>query len=113
MNAITDEDIRAFANLRTIRNKVTHKMLDAIAEGGNTYLTQLMELHKLFCKIERWWISEVEVPIVGEISQGNKTVEDEVMSGNMIILNAIIDILANDSNANYKEVCEAIGVPIK
>ena len=35
------------------------------------------------------------------------------MSGNMIILNAMIDILANDSNANYKEVCEAIGVPVK
>ncbi len=113
MKAITDEDIQMFAHLRTIRNKVTHKMLDAIAEGGRKYLTQLMELHKLFCKIERWWISEIEVPVVGDIPQEKELVENEVMSGNMIILNAIIDILANDSNANYKEVCEAIGVPIK
>ena len=53
-----------------------------------------------------WGIGE-EIPSDREIK------EEDVMSGNMIILNSMIDILANDSNANYKEVCEAIGVPVK
>ena len=113
MKAIDNEDIQVFAKLRTTRNEVTHKMLQVIADAGSTYLMQLMELYKLFCKVERWWILEIEVPIGGEIPPDHEIKEDEVMSGNMIILNAMIDILANDSNANYKEVCEAIGVPVK
>ena len=112
MKAIDDEDIQVFAKLRTTRNEVTHKMLQVIADGGSKYLMQLMELYKLFCKVERWWILEIEVPIGGEIPPDHEIKEDEVMSGNMIILNAMIDILANDSNANYKEVCEAIGAPV-
>lgn len=113
MKAIDDEDIQAFANLRTTRNEVTHKMLQAIADGGGKYLMQLMELYKLFCKIERWWILEIEIPIGEEFPSDCEIKEEDVMSGNMIILNAMIDILANDSNANYKEVCEAIGIPVK
>ena len=113
MKAIDDEDIQVFANLRTTRNEVTHKMLQAIADGGGKYLMQLMELYKLFCKIERWWILEIEIPIGEEFPSDCEIKEEDVMSGNMIILNAMIDILANDSNANYKEVCEAIGVPVK
>ena len=113
MKAIDNEDIQVFAKLRTTRNEVTHKMLQVIADAGSTYLMQLMELYKLCCKVERWWILEIEVPIGGEIPPDHEIKEDEVMSGNMIILNAMIDILANDSNANYKEVCEAIGVPVK
>lgn len=113
MEAITDNDIQLFANLRITRNEVTHRMLNAIAESGSRYLIQLMELYKLFCKIERWWILEIEVPIGGEIPPDQEIKEEDVMSGNMIILNAIIDILSNESNANFKEVCEAIGVPVK
>ena len=92
---------------------MTHQMLHAIAEGGERYLIQLMELYKLFCKIERWWILEMEIPLGDEIPPDKEIKEEDVMSGNMIILNVMIDILANDSNANYKEVCEAIGVPVK
>ena len=111
--AIDDDDMQMFANLRTTRNELTHKMMQAIADGGSKYMMQLMELYMLFCKIERWWILEMEVPIGGEIPPDCEIKEEDVMSGNMIVLNAMIDILANDSNANYKEVCEAIGVPVK
>lgn len=113
MDAIDDDDIQVFTNLRTTRNEVTHQMLHAIAEEGERYLIQLMELYKLFCKIERWWILEMEIPLGDEIPPDKEIKEEDVMSGNMIILNAMIDILANDSNANYKEVCKAIGVPVK
>lgn len=113
MKAIEDNDIKVFANLRTMRNEVTHQMLKAIADGGSKLMVQLMELYKLFCKIERWWILEVEVSIGDDFPPDKEILEDKVMSGNMIILNAIIDILANDSNANYKEVCEVIGVLVK
>ena len=31
----------------------------------------------------------------------------------MVVLNAILDILVNNSNAKYKDICDAIGVPVR
>ena len=31
----------------------------------------------------------------------------------MVVLNAILDILANNFNAKYKDICDAIGVPVR
>jgi hypothetical protein len=35
------------------------------------------------------------------------------MSGNMVVLQVIIDILMNDSNIHFKEVCKSLGVEVK
>lgn len=111
--AIDDNDIHVFADSRNLRNELTHQMLHAIAEGGEKIIKQLVLLYNLFCKIERWWILEIEIPISGEFDSEKEIQEDKVMSGNMVILSAILDILANDSNAQYKEICDAIGVEVK
>lgn len=47
MDAIDDDDIQVFANLRTTRNEVTHQMLHAIVEGGERYLIQLIAIFAL------------------------------------------------------------------
>lgn len=110
--AIDADDIKVFVDSRALRNKVTHEMLYAIAEGGKQLTEQFALMYALFCKIERWWIMEIEMPISGAYEPGEIDQED-VMSGHMLVLETILDILANDSNANFKEVCELLGVPVK
>lgn len=111
--AIDDNDIIIFADSRTLRNQVTHEMLYAIAEGGEKLINQFALMYALFCKIEKWWILEIEVPISGQFSNLSEEEQQGVMSGNMVVLETIIDILANDSNVHFKEACENLGVPVK
>ena len=111
--AIDENDINIFADSRTLRNKVTHEMLYTIAEGGEKLINQFALMYALFCKIEKWWILEIEVPISGQFPNLSEEEQQGVMSGNMVVLETIIDILANDSNVHFKEACENLGVPVK
>lgn len=110
--AIDNNDIDIFSVCRSLRNEITHEMLTTITVGAEKLVDQFCIMYGLFSKIEKWWILEIEVPI-----SGNHNVEeidhDGVMSGNMILLDIIIDILVNNSNVNFKEVCEKLGVPVK
>lgn len=110
--AIDDADIREFVASKQLRNTLAHQMLNAIAEGGVKIAVQFTKMYSLFCKIERWWILEIEVPISGEF-EPDQIDADGVMSGHMVVLHCILDMLANNSNAKYKDICEAIGVPVK
>lgn len=111
--AIDDHDIQVFAESRKIRNKITHEMYNAIVEGGGTIIEQFLLLYNLFCKIERWWILEIEVPITDKIPADAEVDVNGVMSGNMVVLRVIMDILMNDSNSHFKVVCESLGVEVK
>lgn len=111
--AIDDHDIQIFTESRKLRNKITHEMYGAIAEGGSAIVEQFALLYCLFCKIERWWVLEIEVPMTDEIPADAEIDVNGVMSGNMVVLNVIMDILMNDSNSNFKAVCESLGVEVK
>lgn len=111
--AIDENDINVFAESRNLRNTLVHEMMATITEGGEKLIKQFVLMYNLFRKIEKWWILEVEVPISGQFPNLSEEDKNGVMSGYMVVLDAIIDILANDSNKNYKEVCEKLGVPVK
>lgn len=111
--AIDDHDIQVFIESRKLRNKITHEMYGTIVDGGSAIVEQFALLYCLFCKIERWWIIEIEVSITDEIPADAEIDVNGVMSGNMIVLNVIMDILLNDSNIHFKEVCESLGVEVK
>lgn len=110
--AIDDNDINIFAEARTLRNEVTHEMISTITVGTEKIVDQFALMYGLFCKIEKWWILEYEVPISSQYKP-EEIDEEGVMSGNMILLNVIIDILANNSNIHFKETCEKFGVRVK
>lgn len=110
--AIDDKDIDIFSTSRTLRNEITHEMLSTISVGTEKLVDQFCMMYGLFSKIEKWWILEIEVPIAG-VYKPEEIDQDGVMSGNMILLNIITDILVNNSNVNFKEVCEKLGVPVK
>ncbi len=111
-DAIDDNDINIFAEARTLRNVITHEMISTITVGTEKIVDQFVLMYRLFCKIEKWWILEYEVPISGQYKP-EEIDEDGVMSGNMILLEIIIDILVNNSNVHFKEACEKFGVPVK
>lgn len=111
--AIDNHDIQIFTESRKLRNKITHEMYSAIVEGGSAIVEQFALLYCLFCKIERWWVLEIEVPMTDEIPADAEIEVNGVMSGNMVVLNVIMDILMNDSNSNFKAVCESLGVEVK
>lgn len=110
--AIDDNDIDIFSASRSLRNEITHEMLTTITVGAEKLVDQFCMMHGLFSKIEKWWILEIEVPIAGHYKP-EEVDHNGVMSGNMILLDIIIDILVNNSNANFKEACEKLGVPVK
>ena len=110
--AIDDNDINIFSEARTLRNEITHEMISTVTTGTEKIVDLFALMYGLFCKIEKWWILEYEVPISGQFKP-EEIVEDGVMSGNMILLDIIIDILANNSNVHFKDACEKLGVPIK
>lgn len=110
--AIDDKDIDIFSTSRTLRNEITHEMLSTISVGTEKLVDQFCMMYGLFSKIEKWWILEIEVPIAG-VYKPEEIDQDGVTSGNMILLNIISDILVNNSNVNFKEVCEKLGVPVK
>lgn len=112
LQAIDDDDIQVFVESKKLRNTLAHQMFSAIADGGHKLAAPFGKMYTLFCKIERWWVLEVEIPISGDYEPGEIDSEG-VMSGHMVVLQAILDMLANNSNANYKDVCEALGVPVK
>ena len=87
-------------------------MLTTITEGADKLVDQFCLMYGLFCIIEKWWILEIELPIAGNYKP-EEIDQNEVMSGNMILLDIIIDILVNNSNVNFKEVCVKLGVPVK
>lgn len=110
--AIDINDIDIFSASRTLRNEITHEMLTTITIGAEKLVNQFCMMYGLFSKIEKWWILEIEVPIAGDCKP-EEVDQDSVMSGNMILLDIIIDILVNNSNVNFKEACEKLGVPVK
>lgn len=83
------------------------EMLYTITYGCEKLLIQFAFMYAIFCKIEKWLINEIEVSIHGDFRPGEYD-SDNVMSGHMVILETIIDILANDSNSHFKEVCEQL-----
>lgn len=112
LNAIDDNDIKVFADSKKLRNYLSHQMLAAIANGTDHIIEQYVKMYLLFSKIEKWWIKEIELPISGEIEL-EEIDKSDMVSSNMLILEAIMDMLATDSNARYKDLCEMLEVSVK
>lgn len=114
LEAISEEDIEVFSHCKERRNALTHEMLKIIAGGlDEGFYEDFNRMYALFCKIERWWILEYELPLNPDFDNCDKEIdEDGVMSGNMIVLSAMMDIVNTGSNKLYEEVCKKWGVEV-
>ena len=105
-NAITEEDILVYDELRKYRNVVAHEMLEKLFDGLNKdYSEKLNQLIELRIKLERWWIFNIELE-TGMIENPENIKEEDVISNSQMIFKLILDIVSGDeekSNYYYKE----------
>lgn len=116
LEAISDDDIKVFSHCKEQRNTLTHEMFKIIAEGlDDGFFEDFVRMYALFCKIEKWWIINYEIPLNPDFDDKDiKDIdEDGVMSGNMVVLSAIMDIVSTGSNKHYEEVCKKMGIEVK
>lgn len=113
MDAITDDDIDSFSRCKMTRNTLTHEMMSSLSKGlDDGFYDDFFKMYNLFCKMERWWILEIEVSINPDYDDMDmeQLKSADVHSGNMIILSMIIDIVTSGSDKYLDEACKRFGI---
>ena len=103
MEAINDNDLSLFDELRQYRNKLTHELMTLLFEGLPDELpvkfTQLIELR---VKIEKWWILNIEIPTNPDFDSEQEILEDGIITSSQIFNQLILDMLSGDEKkASY------------
>ena len=114
MEAITDDDIDSFSRFKIKRNSLTHEMMSSLSKGlDDGFYDEFFRMYNLFCKMERWWILEIEVSINPDFDNVDREQlkSTDVHSGNMIILSMILDIVTSGSDKYLDEVCNRFEIP--
>lgn len=89
-------------------------MFDLLTQGlPKDIHLRFSNMISVFNKMEKWWIVEVEIPANCEFENIEDADLENVMSGHMFILQLILNIAANGSNKEFKEICKQFNIPIK
>jgi len=95
-NVITEDEVEELQKIRLHRNKIGHEIPKLMIDCDHEINLDLFEsIKRLFTKIEQWWIVEFEMPANPEYDNFDYDSLDmnEVKSGNMILLNYLIDVV--------------------
>lgn len=103
MEAINENDILLFDDLRQYRNKLSHELMTLLFEGLPEELpTKLSHLLQLRIKIEKWWLLNIEIPTNPDFDSMNEINEDSIMTPTQMLNKLIFDMLSGDEKkANY------------
>jgi hypothetical protein len=102
--AITKKDYDFFIEIKKNRDIYVHQMSDCIWNGlTNADTDLLMKMLDLFCKIDQWWINEIEIPIAGDAIPAGYDKEG-VVGFNLLSYEIIIDVLYGNSNKYWDTV---------
>ena len=113
--AIDKEDLDSIQKIRRHRNTIAHelpKFLGSINyEVDRSLLKTTIEIIR---KVDAWWIKEIEVPTNPDFNHMNydEINWDEVLSGNMIMMNFLLCIYEGDDtflNSFHNEFIERWG----
>ncbi len=101
---ITDEEYQLFNKLRKVRNEFSHKMIDYIINGIETYKFELFfKMMHLYQKISQWFFIEVDASIMGyEINDDVDVDGIEVVSS--LLFKIMIDVLYNSKSKEYLDI---------
>ncbi|HEX4145679.1 MAG TPA: hypothetical protein VHY91_19390 [Pirellulales bacterium] len=102
-DAVDDADIALVNQIRKHRNDLAHEMPKFLASSGSEIDVKLLvSMHDLICKIDRWWIREVEIPINPDFA-GKEIDDSEIQSGNMIMLSIMLRAAVGDEDKAMKQ----------
>ncbi len=112
LEVISKEDIETFSHCKERRNALTHEMFKIITDGlDEGFFVDFNKMYDLFCRIERWWIMEYEISLnVNFDNDYTEIKEEDVVSGNMVVLSLITDIVNSGTSKHYEELCKKLGV---
>jgi hypothetical protein len=110
LEALDETDIKTIEVIRKHRNDIVHELPKYIGTAENNININLFhKLCELMSKIDKWWILNYEVPINSDFDNQEIT-EDDVQSGNMILLSLISNILEgkDDCIKDFRETLKEI-----
>lgn len=92
MDAITDDDIENFNEIKNCRNDLAHEITNFISKGPNIDpLPLFSKITNLLFKIEKWWIINVEIPTNPDFD-GKDVNEEGIVPGPIMTLRLLTDI---------------------
>lgn len=102
---IDDESIKLFKKITDIRNMLTHNMVNKLFEGIEVEVVEsFASMIRLFERIDKWWIKEIEIPTSADLSAVEKAniSSEEVTSLNLEFLKMITDVALNGNDKYLK-----------
>lgn len=108
MGAVSELDIDIYANLKTIRNEITHKFYDTlyrpVEENDKMSLNTLISL---FNKVDKWFINSLYVP--SDESMTNVDYDEKnVIGGQAFMLQIINSAIVNKDCSLLDELYEEL-----
>ena len=93
MEAITEDDLSTFNEVKKCRNELAHELLDLISGDGlpDEMPVRYADLIALLNKIEMWWIREFEMPVNPDYD-GEEIQDKDIHPGPVIGLKILLDV---------------------
>jgi hypothetical protein len=103
LDAIDDNDIQTYNELRQYRNKLSHELMTLLFEGLPKELPEkFAQLITLRVKIEKWWIMNIEIPTNPDFDATTEVKEEDIMTSSQMFNQLIFDMLSGDEKrASY------------
>lgn len=97
MHAIDGGDVAVFNRVRSCRNALAHNLLSTLGSGGlpPDFGQCFRDMVALLCKIEVWWITNVEIPANPDYD-GSEVDEDGIVPGPVMSMQLLMDIALGD-----------------
>lgn len=97
-DAISQQDIDAFNEVKGCRNSLAHSLLAMISEDSMPDLRSSFEtVFGLLRKIEVWWIINVEIPTNPDFDGTEEIDEDGIQPGPCISMQIMMDVATGSS----------------
>jgi hypothetical protein len=96
-NVVDQADIDLVDRVCRHRHKIAHALLRFLAKANETIdLELLRSIFELISKVERWWLIEEEIATDPDFDPEMRAniIKDKVMSGNMMILHMMFQIVS-------------------
>jgi hypothetical protein len=98
-DAISQQDIDAFNEVKSCRNKLAHSLLSMIAEDAMPDLQSSFEtLVALLRKVEVWWIVNVEIPTNPDFDGTEEIDEEGILPGPCMSMKIMMDVATGKSD---------------
>ena len=100
---ITEFDVNKALSIELHRHSFVHELYNVVHNGiSDDDIKLLAELISIYRKIDSWWIYNVEIDW-DEIKDPNNVKQDECISGSLMMIDVMINILLKGEGESYRE----------